>query len=250
MKKGLATIAAGSFALTLSALAANANGRECDRLSPCTPNQSQGQNQGQGQHQGQHQGQGQNQGQNQTATGVGIGIGQGGNANSNANSNSNSNANSNSNSNSASNSNSNAVTSTQVRNTIRSTTINPATPGTIYGQVNGQCMATKGVSIGAYLGSISLQNSEFNMDCMAWNSAMVLLDRGINLHDPMMQAVAIETFREMDRRIDDAVISVLMAQQARILNGQGMANSAWELIELDGKHGQPQRHAPRTLSFD
>lgn len=237
MKKGIvATLAAGSLTVLLST-AANANGRECDNLSPCngpTQNQGQGQHQGQGQFQGQGQGQHQGQGQNQNATGIGvgtgIGIGQGGNANANSNS--------------------NAVTSTQVRNTIESTYINPATPGTIYGQVNGQCMATRGVSIGAYLGSISAQRSEFNMQCMAWNTGLALLNQGINLHDPVMQAVAIETFREMSIDIDNAVISVLMAAQGYQLRGQPMPMSAWGLVEMDGKHGQEQRSAPRTLNFD
>ena len=54
--------------------------------------------------------------------------------------------------------------------------INPATPGTINGQVNGSCMQTQGVSIGAYLGSIAFQDGSLNMDCAVWNTAMVLLD--------------------------------------------------------------------------
>jgi hypothetical protein len=120
----------------------------------------------------------------------------------------------------------------------------------IRGQVNGNCMQTNGVSIGAYLGSFATQNGEMNMDCVVWNTALVLLNNGVDLHDPMMQAVAIETFREMDARIDNAVISVMLAAQSRQIRGLGPATSAWSLIELDGKHGQEPRQAPRTLDFN
>jgi len=242
MNKGIAAIAAGSLTVLLSTAAANADGRECDQFSPCTP---QGQNQGQGQHQGQGQNQGQGQGQNQNATGIGTGIGIGHGGNAGANSTSAADVR-----NTVSNVARTDVAAVNGGNSIRTEYINPATPGMIHGNVNGQCMKTTGVSIGAYLGSIASQGGELDMDCAVWNTALVLLSNGINLHDPMMQAVAIETFREMDRRIDNAVISVMMAAQTRQMQGLGPSTSAWGLIDMNPKHGQDQRQAPRILNFD
>ena len=105
------------------------------------------------------------------------------------------------------------------------------TPGTIVGDVQGDCMTSTAVGIGTTFASLSLGNGRFVHDCGSWQTGIHLFDMGVATGDVMREAAGLNTLAETLEDVDSGIQTTLKARQE--LARQGRApQSAFDLIPL------------------
>lgn len=87
---------------------------------------------------------------------------------------------------------------------------NPAQAPNLYGNVQGNCMALEGLSLSGFFAALGMQKSNFNEQCAALEASKLFMSAGIRVNDPNFMATAIQTLRESNVHVNEAVMKVLV----------------------------------------